>query len=117
MHKKSFYLTCFLMLSEFVCSQTGGENRIIDYLENITYPEFSGVVLMAEKDSIFYEKAYGFKSLEYDVENNVNTLFNVASITKTMTAAAVLQLVDKGLLNLDVPVGRYLPNNTFKRRH
>ncbi|WP_275648974.1 serine hydrolase domain-containing protein [Flagellimonas okinawensis] len=98
------------MLSKFVCSQTVGENRIIDYLENITYPEFSGVVLMAQKDSVFFEKAYGYASLEYDVKNRVNTLFNTASITKTMTAVAALQLVEKGLLDLEVPVGNYLPN-------
>lgn len=112
MNKKYFYLICFLMLSKIACSQASIENKesIIDYLKNITYPEFSGVVLLAEKDSTIFEKSYGYASLEYDIDNNINTLFNVASITKTMTAVAALQLVDKGLLDLDVPVGRYLPD-------
>lgn len=82
----------------------------MDYLNRISYPEFSGVVLLAEKDSVLFEKAYGYSSIEYEVENNINTLFNVASITKTMTAVAALQLVDNGLLDLDAPLGKYLPD-------
>ena len=99
---------CFLLLGKIVSSQATKENKesIIDYLNSILYPEFSGVVLLADKDSVFFEKAYGYSSIEYEVENNVNTLFNIASITKTMTAVATLQLVDKGLLDLDIPVGK-----------
>ena len=112
MHIKYFYLICFLMLGKIASSQASKENKesIIDYLNHIIYPEFSGVVLLAEKDSILYEKAYGYSSIEYEIENNVNTLFNVASITKTMTAVAALQLVDNGLLDLDAPLGKYLPD-------
>jgi CubicO group peptidase (beta-lactamase class C family) len=93
-------------------AQVEGEKLadIIDYLEELSYPEFSGVVLLAKNDSIQFEKAYGYSSIEYEVKNTVNTLFNTASITKTMTAVAALQLVDKGLLNLDTPIGKYLPD-------
>lgn len=83
---------------------------IIDYLKELSYPEFSGVVLLAKGDNVLFEKAYGYSSIEYEVKNTVNTLFNTASITKTMTAVAALQLVDKGLLDLDTPVGVYLPD-------
>lgn len=100
------------MLGKLACSQASKLNKesIIDYLNRISYPEFSGVVLLAEKDSVFFEKAYGYSSIEYKVENDVNTLFNIASITKTMTAVAALQLADKGLLDLDSPIGKYLPD-------
>ncbi|MDC6363642.1 MULTISPECIES: serine hydrolase domain-containing protein [Flavobacteriaceae] len=112
MHRKYFYLICFLLLGKIASSQASKENKesIIDYLNRISYPEFSGVILLAEKDSLLFERAYGYSSIEYEVENNVNTLFNVASITKTMTAVAALQLVDRGLLDLDMPVGKYLPD-------
>jgi CubicO group peptidase (beta-lactamase class C family) len=83
---------------------------IIDYLRELSYPEFSGVVLLAKGDNVLFEKAYGYSSIEYEEKNTVNTLFNIASITKTMTAVAALQLVDKGLLDLDTPVGEYLPD-------
>ncbi|WP_205780360.1 serine hydrolase domain-containing protein [Flagellimonas oceanensis] len=98
------------MSGKIACSQASNENKesIIDYLNNITYPEFSDVVLLAERDSVLFEKAYGYSSIEYEVGNKINTLFSIASITKAMTAEAALQLVDKGLLDLDTPVGKYL---------
>ena len=83
---------------------------IVEYLNKVTYPEFSGVVLLEMNDSILFHKAYGYESLDYDVKNGFDTRFNIASITKTMTAVAVLQLVDKGKLNLEASVGSYLPD-------
>jgi len=109
---KSFLLICFLILSKITSAQVGEQKKekIVTYLENLTDSEFNGVILLAEKDSVFYENAYGFANLEYGVKNKVTTLFNVASITKTMTAVGALKLVDEGLLDLDDTVGTYLPN-------
>ena len=93
-------------------SQTESEkkNTILTYLNELDYPDFSGAVLLAQKESILFKRAFGYAVLENDIKNQVNTLFNVASITKTMTAVATLQLVDKGLLDLHVPIGKYLPS-------
>jgi len=44
-----------------------------------------------------------------------DTLFRITSITKPMTAAAVLSFVDDGLLRLDEPVGRWLPELADRR--
>ena len=44
-----------------------------------------------------------------------DTLFRIASITKPITAAAVLSLADEGLLNLDEPVDRLLPELADRR--
>ncbi len=100
------------LLSSFSYAQVshGKIDVIVNYADKLSYPEFSGVVLIAEKDTIHFEKTYGYASLEYGVKNQPNTLFNIASITKAMTAASTLQLVDRGLLDLDVPVGKYLPD-------
>lgn len=38
-----------------------------------------------------------------------DTLFQIASITKTFTATAIWRLIDRGILDLDAPVRRYLP--------
>ena len=78
MHKKYFCLICYFILAQVASSQASKLNKesIMDYLNRISYPEFSGVVLLAEKDSVLFEKAYGYSSIEYEVENNINTLFN-----------------------------------------
>ncbi|MFD2100025.1 serine hydrolase domain-containing protein [Flagellimonas iocasae] len=111
MKKLCAILIPLILTGQLVYPQTESEKRqtIFSYLNGLAYPEFSGVILLAQRDSVCFKKAYGYAVIEDNVENNFNTLFNTASITKTMTAVATLQLVDKGLLDLDIPIGRYLP--------
>src|SRR2546430_11052236 len=54
--------------------------------------------------------AYGVTNLEHPLPVDADTLFQVASITKTMTATVVMRLVERGALDLDAPVRRYLPD-------
>lgn len=82
--------------------------KIKTYLENIT--DFSGTILVAHQDKIIAQKAAGLASIEFNAPNNLDTKFNIASITKTITAVATLQLYEKGLVKLDKPIGTYLPN-------
>ncbi len=62
---------------------------------------FSGVCMLKKGDTPIFEKAYGFANRAFRIPNRVDTRFDTASITKIFTAAAVLQLVQKGLLSLD----------------
>jgi CubicO group peptidase (beta-lactamase class C family) len=63
---------------------------------------FSGSVLVADGKDIVYARNVG---------NGVDdrTRFNLASTGKVFTAVAILQLVQQGKLDLDAPIGRYLP--------
>ena len=112
MNKFYFLPLIFLLANQFSYSQSEAKKKetILAYLSELSYPEFSGSILIAEKDSAIFEQSYGYASLEYDIKNKRHTLFNIASITKTMTAVATLQLVDKGLLDLHTPIGKYLPS-------
>ncbi|MGJ3190363.1 serine hydrolase domain-containing protein [Paenarthrobacter sp. FR1] len=55
------------------------------------------------------DAAAGILSKNTGVEATVDSLFQVGSITKLWTATLIMQLVDEGTLDLDVPVRRYLP--------
>ncbi len=55
-------------------------------------------------------KAYGRADVENDVPMTTGHVFQLASITKQFTAAAVLALVDSGVVALDAPITRYLPD-------
>jgi dipeptidyl aminopeptidase/acylaminoacyl peptidase/CubicO group peptidase (beta-lactamase class C family) len=55
------------------------------------------------------ELAYGVTNLDTRVDVTTDTLFQIGSITKVWTAAAVMRLVDGGRLELDKPVAGYLP--------
>lgn len=54
--------------------------------------------------------AAGILNRETGVEATVDSLFQVGSVTKTLTAALVLQLVEEDLLDLDAPVRKALPD-------
>lgn len=54
-------------------------------------------------------RAYGMANLEYDVANTSETVFEAGSVSKQVTAAAVILLAQRGALSLDDPVRRWVP--------
>ncbi|UAY55658.1 serine hydrolase domain-containing protein [Arachidicoccus terrestris] len=71
---------------------------------------FNGVILVAEGPNIIYQKAFGYADFGTGRLNTAHSRFPIASITKLLTATAVLQLQDRGLLNIEDPVQKYLPD-------
>jgi len=61
---------------------------------------FSGVVRVDRGDQVELAKAYGLAHRGYEVPNEVDTRFGLASATKGLTALAVVSLVEDGLLEL-----------------
>ena len=66
-------------------------------------------VAIAVNGQIQYQKAFGKADLENDVQATPETLFRTASIAKSMTAVAVMRLVDDGKFDLDAPIQKYCP--------
>ena len=83
----------------------------IDSLMNLYHNnnEFHGTVLVAKKGNIIYQKGFGYANIEWGIPNKVNTKYRIASISKQFTAMLVLQMVEKGLLELNTPIIKYLP--------
>jgi CubicO group peptidase (beta-lactamase class C family) len=71
--------------------------------------QFSGNVLIAENGKIVFEKSFGYADFSKKIPNTKNILFPIASISKTITATAILQLVQSGKLNISDPVTKFLP--------
>ncbi|MEM6806607.1 MAG: serine hydrolase domain-containing protein, partial [Bacteroidota bacterium] len=110
---KNLWLACILTiisLQGFTQNHTQIYNSI-DRLVNTYYDYhlFNGSVLVAEKGKVIYEKGLGLANRELEVENEVNTIFHLGSITKQFTAMLILQLVEKGQLDLDSKISVYLP--------
>jgi len=55
------------------------------------------------------EAATGVVNRDTGVETTTDSVFQIGSVTKVWTTSLVMQLVDEGLVDLDVPVRRYLP--------
>ncbi len=70
--------------------------------------DFSGVVLIAENDSIVHLKGYGYADLEWNIKNTENSVFHIASLTKQFTAAALLIAEQKEMLSIQDKVSKYL---------
>lgn len=76
---------------------------------NCVKNDFSGNVQVCYNDSILFSKSYGYSNREFGIPNISETRFMIGSITKQMTAAAILLLKDNGKLSLDDKLDRYFP--------
>ncbi len=68
-----------------------------------------GVVGIVDKGELVFARAYGMASLEYDVVNTTQTTFNIASVSKQITAYSMVLLEQQGKLSIDDDVRKYLP--------
>src|SRR4051812_499369 len=57
-----------------------------------------------------WSSGYGMSDMENFVPAKAYTVYRTASIAKPMTATAILQLVEKGKIDLDAPIQKYLPD-------
>jgi CubicO group peptidase (beta-lactamase class C family) len=74
------------------------------------------VVIVKGNDTLL-AKGYGKADVELDVAMPADAMFEIGSVTKQFTAAAILQLRDAGKLSLDDDISKYLPNfNTQGRK-
>jgi len=69
-----------------------------DYSEKFN---FSGACLVKQGSDVIFEQAYGLAHRGFNNPNELNTMFDTASITKIFTATAVLLLIDKGSLHFE----------------
>ena len=67
-------------------------------------------VLVARGGEVIYRKAFGMADLELKVAMVPENVFRIASLTKQFTAVAILQLHEKGLLNIDDDIKKYIPD-------
>jgi D-alanyl-D-alanine carboxypeptidase len=71
---------------------------------------FAGVVLLADGDSVIFERAYGLANRERRRPADVNTRYNLGSINKAFTSTAIRQLAAQGRLALDDRLIQHLPD-------
>lgn len=70
---------------------------------------FSGVVYVGKRQEVLLSKGYGWANPRRKEMNNPGKRFMIASVSKAFAAAAILQLEDRGLLKVNDPIGKYLP--------
>jgi len=104
---------CLLLWLSLIAFHSSGQNKINtlnQYFNKLQdYQQFNGNVLIAEQGKIIYEKSFGYADISNKRLLHTNSSFPIASITKTITSTAILQLRDKGKLEITDLVIKYLP--------
>jgi CubicO group peptidase (beta-lactamase class C family) len=100
-----------LLSLAFVPAARGADPKMSDGLQPfVEKNELAGaVVLVANPDKILAVEAVGFADRENQTPMRTDDLFWIASMSKPMTAAALMMLVDEKKVALDDPVEKYLP--------
>ncbi len=100
-----------LLCPILVFGQQSTATKLADYMQaQATINQFSGAVLVSKDGVPLLKKAYGLADYEWHVSNTVDAKFQLASVTKQFTAAAILQLVDRGQLSLADKLSKFFPD-------
>jgi CubicO group peptidase (beta-lactamase class C family) len=87
------------------------DKQIDAFMQHLhTAAGFNGNVLVAKKGKIVYQNAFGWANYPHQDSLTLNSQFELASISKTMTSTAILQLMERGKLRLEDSVQRFFPN-------
>ncbi|MES3017860.1 MAG: serine hydrolase domain-containing protein [Bacteroidota bacterium] len=126
MNLKTIFLTACIMLYAVMCCQaqfktlsgkallqTDLEAFITRKMDSLQMPGLTFTLI--NKGKIVYHRTAGIANVATQRKVDGNTIFEAASTSKTVFSYFVMKMVDKGLLNLDTPLYRYLPYNDIAK--
>jgi len=75
---------------------------------------FNGNVLVGVHGSVIYKNSFGYSNMKTKEPLNVKSVFQIASVSKQFTAAAIMMLHERGHINYDDTVQKYIPDFPYK---
>jgi CubicO group peptidase (beta-lactamase class C family) len=114
--KHFFRLTCITIAIVLTSCNSFGQKKDdyqikIDSLIQKTNPRsFNGVVFVQQNGKTKYAKAYGYSDFNKKTLLKIYDKFSTMSIAKQFTAVLILQEVEKGTIDLQTPIRKYLPD-------
>ena len=109
------YITLLLLLLIFSCKEKSINPVNYDQIDSMINNEIESnnipgaVILIGDEKGINYQKSYGIKNPETNEEYNNDDIFRIASMTKAITSFGVVKLWEKGLIDFDDPIKKYIP--------
>ena len=76
---------------------------------------FNGSVIIAKDAEIIYQKTFGYADKKNNIPLTDTTSFQLASVSKVITATAVMLLIEKGLIRLDDTFASYFPEFPYDK--
>lgn len=101
---------CFLAVTTALLAQQPDINRFDSVLTALYKTNrFNGTALYAENGKILYKKAFGVVDYRTGKPLSTTSSFNLASVTKQFVCMGILILHDRGKLDIDDPVKKFIP--------
>ena len=91
------------------------ENLVEDIMDKFEACGIAAAIIDGDGNTVF-EKFWGVRDKESGKEMNGDTIFGIASVTKSFTCLAIMQMEERGILDLDDPVSKYIPEFTNKNQ-
>jgi len=89
------------------------ETAISSFMSQQNIPGMSVAIVI--DNQIRFQRGYGMAEVENFVPAKALTVYRIASVSKAVTAVAAMQLVEKGKLDLDAPIQKYVPSFPTKK--
>jgi CubicO group peptidase (beta-lactamase class C family) len=106
---RSFFFFAGLLPCTLATAQQSKALAIDAYISPLVKAnQFSGIVMASYKGKFIYEKSFGYAVAEFDLPNQLNTRFGVASVTKSMTLIIALKLAQEGKLQFSDKLSRWV---------
>ncbi|NJM79547.1 MAG: beta-lactamase family protein [Flavobacterium sp.] len=83
-------------------------DSLLTYLEN--NDKFMGSLAIQEGNTVVFAKGYGYSDVSTKTKANENTKYKIGSISKTLTAVVIMQLIEEKKLKLETPLATFYPN-------
>ncbi len=115
--KKGLFLVLALAMNLYACGQQDKsklERKLNSYLNQLEENGFNGSVLIASQGTPLVVRGLGYADTEAGIKNTATTVFDIGSITKQFTGAAILKLEMQGKLSVDDAISKYLKIPTHR---
>jgi CubicO group peptidase (beta-lactamase class C family) len=111
--KYSFFVVLLVILG---CSNDNKLTRFQTQLDSLfsTAPDFSGVVLVADKGQVIYHQAFGIRDVNTGQPNDTTSIFELASVSKQFTSMAIMLLKEEGKLSYEDSLEKFIPSLPYK---
>ncbi len=112
--KKTSYIFLLFVLPFTVFAQKNQSERLDSLFTALHQNKaFNGNVLIADKGNILFEKSFGIANETTGQPLNLQTVFELASVSKQFTAMGIVLLAKQGKLNYDDRMAKYIPELGF----
>ena len=107
-HRSIISLSLLLLASASIVRGDALDDRILSIMAERHIP--GAAIAVVQNGQVVRMKGYGVATLEFNVPVTTETVFEIGSVSKQMTAAGIMLLVQDGKVLLDEKISKYLPN-------